>query len=116
MSDTPTKIDRSIDLLEKSLKLLSEDYSKLEDLSKTIYQHASESLEAFEDVPVERLRKIKTLIKDSQTKRDDLIDSMSRIEDFKKSLKELSESTKSLRQYFDEQYMDSVRIRSQRDR
>lgn len=116
MSSTPEKIGRSIDSFEDDLIKISKCIEQLDHLSADLFDSIAATLSRFDDVPVERLRKIRLLIEDVQEKRDHLLDAAKSVEEFKDSAKDLNASMKALKLYYDETYMPSVEARINRDR
>lgn len=116
MSNTPDKIRESIDHVDLDIKEIEELSNQIEDLSKNIFRASSRLMTRFDEVPVDRLRKIKPLIESVQSNVDVLIESASSIEEFRKISSDLKESSNELRRYFEDVYMSSVLSRQQRDR
>ena len=116
MSSTPEKIGRSLNSFEGDLLKIDESVTRLDEVSSDLFAALAETLARFDDVPVERLRKIRPLIEDVQEKRDDLLTAAKSIEDFKTSAKDLKSSVKHLKTYYDDTYMASVEARIHRDR
>lgn len=110
---TPEKIRdglsqfKILDHLEKNLIAISE-------ISDKTIVESSKMIEIFEDLPIDRTRKIRPLIEQVQTNRDDLIDSLESLEDMIDSMKNLIDSVKKLETYFNEVYLVSVENRKNR--
>lgn len=96
-----------LDHLEKNLISISE-------ISDKTILESSKMIEIFEDLPIDRMRKIRPLIEQVQTNRDDLLDSMESLEDTIDLMKNLIDSIKKLETYFNEVYLVSVENRKNR--
>lgn len=110
---TPEKIRDGLDQFKILDHLESNLISILEISDKTILE-SSKMIEIFEDLPIDRMRKIRPLIEQVQTNRDDLLDSMESLEDMIDSMKNLIDSVKKLETYFNEVYLVSVENRKNR--
>lgn len=110
---TPEKIRdglsqfKSVDKLEKILFSISE-------MSREAVLESSKMIEIFEDLPIDRMRKIKPLIETVQSDRDEFLDSLESLDDTVDNLKSLIESIKNLETYFNEVYLVSVENRKNR--
>ena len=110
---TPEKIRdglsqfKIVDNLEKTLFSIAE-------LSRNAILDSSKMIDIFEDLPIDRMRKIRPLIEEVQTNRDDLLESLESVEDTIDSMKNLIESVKKLETYFNEVYLVSVENRKNR--
>ena len=113
---TPEKIGASLDDIEKDISDITSLIVELDSVKSRIIQSLAMSLDRFEDVPIERLRKIRPMIEAVQSHRDRLIDSSQKIEDFSEKTNDLKRSIEELRKYYDDQYMTSVNARVNRDR
>lgn len=115
-SSTPDKIKIAIEELEIDVARFDDNLKKIEDLSLECFTTLLQMLSRFDDVPVERLRSIRPLIESVQSKIDVAADSSVSLKDLIESLKNVSEDLTRLRIYFNDQYMTSVKNRSQRGR
>lgn len=113
---TPEKIGASLNDIEKDISDIVSLITELDSVKSRIMQALAKSLDRFEDVPIERLRKIRPMIEAVQSHRDRLIDSSQKIEDFSEKTNDLKRSIEELRKYYDDQYMTSVNARVNRDR
>ena len=113
---TPEKIGASLDDIEKDVSEISSLIAELDSVKSKIMNTLARSLDRFEDVPIERLRKIRPMIEAVQSHRDRLIDSSQKIEDFSEKANDMKHSIEDLRKYYDDQYMTSVNARANRDR
>lgn len=113
---TPEKINRSLNDIEKDISDITALIAELDSVKSRIMQSLARSLDRFEDVPIERLRKIRPMIEAVQSHRDRLIDSSQKIEDFSEKTNDMKHSIEDLRKYYDDQYMTSVNARANRDR
>ena len=113
---TPEKIGASLNDIEKDISDITALIEELDSVKSRIMQSLARSLDRFEDVPIERLRKIRPLIEAVQSYRDRLIGSSQKIEDFSEKANDMKHSIEDLRKYYDDQYMSSVNARANRDR
>lgn len=114
MSSTPEKIEKSIEISEKSLNNLSDLFEDLQSIVNQIRKEESNLLNAFDEVPVDRLRNIRPYI-------EEYLDSTSEIEVLYEVLKNVDTKTMQsdltkLKHYFEGTYMQSVRNRENRRR
>ena len=116
MSSTPEKIERSLIESEKDSQKLDQLINQYTKISEEIYDTLFASLARFDDVSVERLRKIRSYIEEVQSKRDSLVEASQSLEKFATFAKDLKDSIAKLRKYYDEQYSVSVKNRIDRDR
>ena len=98
---------RVVDDLEKSFLAISK-------ISEESIVESSKLIDIFDDLPIDRMRKIRPLIEQVQTNRDDLLDSLESLEDTVDSMKNLIDSIKKLETYFNEVYLVSVENRKNR--
>ena len=110
---TPEKIRDGLDQF-KMLDHLESNLISISEISDKTILESSKMIEIFEDLPIDRLRKIRPLIEQVQTNRDDLLDSMESLEDTIDSMKNLIDSVKKLETYFNEVYLVSVENRKNR--
>lgn len=113
---TPEKIGASLNDIEKDISDMTALIAELDSVKSRIMQALARSLDRFEDVPIERLRKIRPMIEAVQSHRDRLIDSSQKIEDFSEKANDMKHSIEDLRKYYDDQYMASVNARANKDR
>lgn len=110
---TPEKISdglsqfKIVDNLEKTLFSISE-------MSQSAISESSKITEIFEDLPVDRMRKIRPLIEQVQSDRDEFLDSLESLDDTIDNLKTLIDSIEKLETYFNEVYLVSVENRKNR--
>lgn len=110
---TPEKISdglsqfKIVDNLEKTLLSISE-------MSHSAILDSSKMIEIFEDLPLDRMRKIRPLIEQVQSDRDELLDSLESLDDTIDDLRALIDSVKKLETYFHEVYLVSVENRKNR--
>lgn len=110
---TPEKISdglsqfKIVDNLEKTLLSISE-------MSQSAILDSSKMIEIFEDLPLDRMRKIRPLIEQVQSDRDELLDSLESLDDTIDDLRALIGSVKKLETYFNEVYLVSVENRKNR--
>ena len=110
---TPEKIRDGLSQL-KILEHLEQNLISISKISDQTILESSKMIEIFDDLPIDRMRKIKPLIEQVQTSRDDLLDSMESLEDTIDSMKNLIDSVKKLETYFNEVYLVSVEDRKNR--
>ena len=116
MSSTPEKIESSLTAIEKDSQKLDQPIAQYSKISEEIYDTLFASLARFDDVPVERLRKIRSYIEEVQSNRDNLVEASQSLEKFAVSAKDRKDSISKLRKYYDENYSVSVQKRIDRDR
>lgn len=110
---TPEKISdglnqfKIVDNLEKTLFSISE-------MSQKAIEDSSKMIEIFEDLPIDRMRKIRPLIEQVQSDRDEFLDSLESLDDTIDDLRALIDSVKKLETYFNEVYLVSVENRKNR--
>lgn len=110
---TPEKISdglsqfKIVDNLEKTLLSISE-------MSQSAISDSSKMIEIFEDLPLDRMRKIRPLIEQVQSDRDEFLDSLESLDDTIDDLRALIDSVKKLETYFNEIYLVSVENRKNR--
>ena len=110
---TPEKIRDGLDQF-KILDHLEKNLVSISDISDNTISESSKMIEIFEDLPIDRMRKIRPLIEEVQTNRDDLLDALESVEDTIDSMKNLIDSVKKLETYFNEVYLVSVENRKNR--
>lgn len=110
---TPEKIQDGLSQF-KILDHLDKNLTSISEISSKTILESSKMIEIFEDLPIDRMRKIKPLIEQVQTNRDNLIDSLESLEDTIDSMKNLIDSVKKLETYFNEVYLVSVENRKNR--
>lgn len=110
---TPEKIRDGLDQF-KILDHLEKNLVSIYEISDNTISESSKIIEIFEDLPINRMRKIRPLIEEVQTNRDDLLDALESVEDTIDSMKNLIESVKKLETYFNEVYLVSVENRKNR--
>ena len=116
MSSTPEKIERSLIESEKDSQKLDQLINQYTKISEEIYDALFASLSRFDDVPVERLRKIRSYIEEVRSSRDGLVEASQSLKKFAVAAKELKDSIAKLRKCYDENYSVSVQNRIDRDR
>ena len=110
---TPEKISdglsqfKIVDNLEKTLLSISE-------MSQSAILNSSKMIEIFEDLPLDRMRKIRPLIEQVQSDRDELLDSLESLDDTIDDLRALIDSVKKLETYFNEGDLVAVENRKNR--
>lgn len=110
---TPEKIRDGLDQF-KILDHLEKNLVSISKISDNTISESSKIIEIFEDLPIDRMRKIRPLIEEVQTNRDDLLDALESLEDTIDSMKNLIDSVKKLETYFNEVYLVSVENRKNR--
>lgn len=110
---TPEKIRDGLDQF-KILDHLEKNLVSISEISDNTISESSKIIEIFEDLPIDRMRKIRPLIEEVQTNRDDLLDALESVEDTIDSMKNLIDSVKKLETYFNEVYLVSVENRKNR--
>ena len=110
---TPEKIRDGLDQF-KILDHLEKNLVSISEISDNTISESSKIIEIFEDLPIDRMRKIRPLIDEVQTNRDDLLDALESVEDTIDSMKNLIDSVKKLETYFNEVYLVSVENRKNR--
>lgn len=113
---TPEKIEYGLDILNKSLSEIRQQFDTIVSSSQKIYSSTSTILDVYDDLPLDRLRNIRPLIEDVLDKKDEYADELSRLESLKDSIDLFEKSVKTLNSYFSNIYMESVRARESRDR
>lgn len=113
---TPEKIEYGLDILNKSLSEIRQQFDTIISSSQKIYSSTSTILDVYDDLPLDRLRNIRPLIEDVLDKKDEYADELSRLESLKDSIDLFEKSVKTLNSYFSNIYMESVRARESRDR
>ena len=113
---TPEKIEYGLDILNKSLSEIRQQFDTIISSSQKIYSSTSTILDVYDDLPRDRLRNIRPLIEDVLDKKDEYADELSRLESLKDSIDLFEKSVKTLNSYFSNIYMESVRARESRDR
>lgn len=113
---TPEKIEYGLDILNKSLSEIRQQFDTIISSSQKIYSSTSAILDVYDDLPLDRLRNIRPLIEDVLDKKDEYADELSRLESLKDSIDLFEKSVKTLNSYFSNIYMESVRARESRDR
>lgn len=110
---TPEKISDGLDQF-KILEDLEKTLSSISVMSESAFIESSKTIEIFEDLPIDRMRKIRPLIERVQSDRDEFLDSLESLEDTIDNLRSLIESVKKLEIYFNEVYLVSVENRKNR--
>lgn len=113
---TPEKIEYGLEILNRSLSDVKQQFEIIDSSSRKIYTSTSTILDVYDDLPIDRMRNIKPLIEDVIDKRDDYLDELSRLESLKDSIESFEKSVETLNSYFQDVYMESVRARESRDR
>lgn len=113
---TPEKIEYGLDILNKSLSEIRQQFDTIISSSQKIYSSTSTILDVYDDLPLDRMRNIRPLIEDVLDKKDEYADELSRLESLKDSIDLFEKSVKTLNSYFSNIYMESVRARESRDR
>lgn len=113
---TPEKIEYGLDILNKSLSEIRQQFDTIISSSQKIYSSTSTILDVYDDLPLDRMRNIRPLIEDVLDKKDEYTDELSRLESLKDSIDLFEKSVKTLNSYFSNIYMESVRARESRDR
>ena len=113
---TPEKIEYGLDILNKSLSEIRQQFDTIISSSQKIYSSTSTILDVYDELPLDRMRNIRPLIEDVLDKKDEYADELSRLESLKDSIDLFEKSVKTLNSYFSNIYMESVRARESRDR
>ena len=116
---TPEKLADGLEVLKSVETNLSADLLQLKELTSKIYSESSKLIELYDDLPLDRMRKIKILIEKVLDSRVEFLDRLEDLQEFYDCFESLVEDTRDFEKYYEEFYMKSVverQRRSGRDR
>lgn len=111
---TPEKIETAISVMNEELETIEDSFSTIRSESEQIYESLSKTLEIFDDLPIDRMRKIKPYLENARSAKDQMISSSESLESYSKVLLNARKSVEELRSYFEDVYMQTVRDRENR--
>ena len=111
---TPEKIEIAIAVMNSELETIEDSFSTIRSESEQIYESLSKTLDVFDDLPIDRMRKIKPYLENARLAKDQMISSSETLESYSKVLSNTKKSIEELRSYFEDVYMQTVRDRENR--
>lgn len=111
---TPEKIEIAITVMNSELETIEDSFITIRSESEQIYESLSKTLDVFDDLPIDRMRKIKPYLENARLAKDQMISSSETLESYSKVLLNTKKSIEELRSYFEDVYMQTVRDRENR--
>lgn len=111
---TPEKIETAIAVMNSELETIEDSFITIKSESEQIYESLSKTLDVFDDLPIDRMRKIKPYLENVRLAKDQMISSSETLESYSKVLLNTKKSIEELRSYFEDVYMQTVRDRENR--